>query len=359
MTNNTYNQKITVDELRAFAMQIMLAAGMKPPHAEITAEILVSTDTFGVFTHGTKQLRGLMRNFRDKALDLDAELELVDEGAGWAIIDGHRAIATVSSHLAMNKAIEKARVTGIGYAGVRNSGHFGAAGYYANMAMNSDMIGLAMTNVEPVMAVPGGKEMLMGTNPISYSVPTNNEKPVFMDIATSVVAASKIFAARALGQSIPHGWLVDKEGMSTTDPNHFPEEGAIMPMAAHKGYGIALLIDILTALICGGPFLKKVASWISEKPQPMNQCHAFIAINIGAMIPIDRFKDQMDHLVREIKNSEKAKGVERIYLPGEMEWERREKALKDGMILPDDVVDKLIGAANDYHVNHKNFFKQP
>lgn len=358
MTKSKYNQRVTVKELSEFTIEIMRAAGMKQSHAEITADVLVTTDTFGVFTHGTKQLRGLMTNFRDKAMDIDAEPECVDEGASWAMFDGHHAMPMVSSCLAMNKAIEKARTTGIGYAGVRNSGHFGAAGYYANMAMNADMIGLAMTNADSFMAVPGGNEKLMGTNPIAYSVPTNKEKPVFMDMATSVVAVSKVFAARALGQSIPSGWLIDKNGQSTTDPNNFPEEGAIMPMAAHKGYGIALLIEILTALVCGGPFLKNVPCWISADSGPLKQSHSFVAINIGAMIPINTFKDQMDQLVREIKNSEKAKGVERIYLPGETNWERQEKALRDGMELPENVVEKLIGVAQDHNLDPITLFKE-
>ncbi len=350
-----FNQ-VKPEKLQAFCIEAMRRAGMKEEDARITAEILVTTDTWGTLTHGTKQLRGLLKNFRDQRMDVNAAGEILEEGPGWAMYDAHISMPLVVSHQAMQTAMAKAKECGIGMAGVKNSGHFGAAGYYAWMAARNDMIGLSFSNVDPGVAVPGSRVPVLGTNPLAYAVPAGKEYPVFLDIATSVVAASKIYAAQALKKPIPENWLLDKDGIPTTNPAGYPYEGAMMFMAGHKGYGIALMVEILTGILCGGAFGSQVVSWVKKIPQPVNQSHSFIAINIAAMMPIEQFKDRMDQMIREIKAAPRAKGSDRIYLPGEMEWERREKALKQGMSLPEDVVANLKGVAEDYNINIEDYF---
>jgi ureidoglycolate dehydrogenase (NAD+) len=345
-------------DLENFCVEAMLKSGIRDDDARITADVLVTTDTYGVHTHGTKQLRTLLKNFRAGRLDSKAVPEVVAEGPSWAIVDGHYAMPMATSHMAMELAIEKARVTGIAYVGVRQSSHFGAAGYYANMAAEKDMIGLSMCNVDPCMTVPGARGKILGTNPIAYSVPAGREKPIFLDIATSTVAASKVFAARALGKKIPDNWLVDDEGVPTTDPSHYPESGALLPMAGYKGYGLALLVEILTGALTGAAMLHQVQSWVVDLPDPTNEGHAFVAINVGLLVPIQEFKDRIDWLIREIHEAPKAKGAERIYLPGEMEWERRAEALGRGMLLPDDVVASLTGLAEDVGMEIRSLFAQ-
>ena len=328
---------------------------MRPEDARVTADVLVTTDTWGVYTHGSKQLRPLLA-LRPNRMNITAAPEVIAEGPAWALVDGHYAMAMVSSCMAMEKAIEKARSSGIGYVGVRNSNHFGGAGYYATMALAHDMIGLAMTNTNPLMTVPGGRSAILGTNPFSYAVPAGREKPIFLDIATSVVAASKPISARALGREVPLGWLVDKEGIPTTDPSRYPEEGALLPMAGHKGFGLALMIEILSAALTGADCLSDVKLWLEDHPGPLNQGHAFIAINIAAFMPIPWFKDRVDRICREIRESPKSKGSERIYLPGEIEWDNRERALAEGMQLPEHVVDRLIGLSDDVGLALEPFF---
>jgi len=342
---------ISPRQLESYCVEAMAKAGMRKEDAIITAKVLVTTDTWGTYTHGSKQLRGLMKNFRDKRMDIGAVEEIVGEGPSWAMYDGHHSMPMVTSVHAMEKAISKAQETGFGFAGVRDSGHYGAAGYYANMAAEKGMIGVSMTNVDPGVSVPGSRVSVLGTNPIAYAVPTGEEKTVFLDIATSVVAASKLFAAQALGKSIPDNWLLDKDGIPTTDLTGYPEEGAIMPMSGHKGYGISLLIEILTGVLAGGAFGEQVTSWVMEMPEPVNQSHCFIAINVDQLMPIELFKQRMDHLIRFIKQTPKAKGSDRIYLPGEMEWDRRDKALEEGMVLPEDAVQSLEGLAKDYDLD--------
>jgi ureidoglycolate dehydrogenase (NAD+) len=343
--------KISIDELKSFCVQAMLKSGMSLEDAEITSDVLITTDTWGTFTHGTKQLRKLLKNFRDGRMNPKAVPELVKEGAGWALYDGHRAMPMISSVKAMQTAICKAKKAGIAYALVKNSGHYGAAGYYANMAAEEDLIGISVTNVDPCMAVPGSRAAVLGTNPIAYAVPAGKEKPILLDIATSIVAASKIFKAQDLGQSIPNNWLIDENGVPTTNPAGYPAKGAIMPMAGHKGYGIALLIEILTGVLSGGAFAKDVPCWVLESPEPVDQSHTFIAIDINTMMPIDQFKQRIDRLINMIHLLPKAVGADRIYLPGQMEWEHREKVLADNAInLPEDVILSLKGLAADYEV---------
>lgn len=349
------SEKVRVGTLERFCMRAMRKAGMSAEDAQITADVLVTTDTWGVHTHGTRQLRPLLKNFRDGKMDLHASAELLSEGPSWAIFDGHRSMPMVTSTVAMRTAMEKARETGIAYVGVRNTGHFGAAGYYANMAARENMIGISMCNVDPGVAVPGSKTPVLGTNPLAYAVPAGKEKTVFLDIATSVVAAGKVYAAQAAGKRVPEGWLLDAEGLPTTDPSGYPHVGALLPMAGHKGYGLALMIEILTGVLAGGAFGKGVVSWVTGG-EPVNQSLSFIALDVGMLIPVNEFGRRMDQLILEIQGAPKARGTERIYLPGEKEWENRERALKEGLSLPPDVLKSLQGLAEDYALDGAGLF---
>jgi len=340
------NTKIMPAELETFSITACEKAGLQEKDALTTTKVLVTTDTWGVFTHGTKQLRGLVKNLRDGRLKADAVPEIIRESLSSVLIDGHYAMPMVSSVKAMKVAIEKAKKTGIAIAGVYHSGHFGAAGYYANMAANQGMIGVSMCNVEPFMAIPGSRGRVLGTNPIAYAVPAGQYPTIMLDIATSAVAVSKIFAARARNEPIPLGWLLDAAGNSTTDPNNV-DEGALLPMAGHKGYGIAVFIEILSAVLTGSAMMSQVQSWALDLEEPSNQGHAFIVINPEMMMPLADFKTRVDEMIAEIKSAPLAPDREEIFLPGEMVWERRKKALVEGMLLPVDVIESLNGLAKD------------
>ncbi len=348
-------RRIRVRDLETICRDAMRKAGLSDQDAAITTDVLVTTDTWGVHTHGTKQLRALLKNFRDGKMDLAASAELVGQGTSWALYDGHRSMPMVTSKRAMGTAIEKARATGIAWVGVRNSGHFGAAGYYANMAAQEGMLGLSMCNVDPGVAVPGSRGPVLGTNPLAYAVPAGKEKPVFLDIATSVVAAGKVYAAQAAGKPIPEGWLIDKDGLPTTDPAGYPLVGALMPMAGHKGYGIALMIEVLTGVLCGGAVRDNIVSWVNG-PAPVNQSLAFLAIDVSMGMPREDFGGRMDALIRGIRGAPRAVNADRIYLPGEKEWDNRERALRDGILLPADVVASLDGLAQDFSLSTSRFF---
>jgi len=349
--------RVQSTSLRNFCINAMLKAGMSKANAATTADVLVTTDLMGTFTHGSKQLYLLLKNMKEGGLKAKATPEIASEGPAWAIIDGHFAMPMVTSTEAMKLAISKAKIAGIAYVGVKGSSHFGAAGFYANIAAKEGMIGIAMSNVDPCMTVPGGKAPMLGTNPLAYAIPTGTDKTVFLDIATSVAAVSKVYAAKSSGKPIPPGWLVDKDGLPTTDSAKYPEEGAILPMAGHKGYGIAVLVEVLSAVLTGALFTLDVLCWLRDFAKPVNEGHAFIVIDISKMMPIETFKARMDKMNRQLHDAPKAKGAERIYLPGEIEWNNYEKASKEGIDLPDYVEKSLRDLANDWQLNIDELLK--
>ncbi len=338
----------STEQLAQFCIKAMLDAGLNEEDARVSADVLVTTDSWGTFTHGTRQLRGLLKNIRVGRIYPRARMQVEAQGPGWARVDGCDAMPLATAFRSTALCIEKARASGIAYVGVRRSSHYGAAGYYAVQAAQQGMIGISMCNVDPGVTAPGSRSRVMGTNPIAYAAPTGDAPPVFLDIATSAVAASKLYAAQALLQPIPDTWLVDDDGLPTTDPTGYPLRGALQPMAGHKGYGLAVLVEILTAVLSGAGIMSEVKSWMLDSLEPANQGHAFIAIDIGAMMPPKLFAARMQQMTNEIRQAPLAVGAERIYLPGEKEWEHRQRALAEGIPLPSFVVTNLRGIAEDY-----------
>jgi ureidoglycolate dehydrogenase (NAD+) len=355
---NSENRRVPVSRLHEFCVKAMVSSGMKETDAHITAEVLVTTDTWGTFTHGTKHLGSYLRRVRAGGTDPVAVPQVIAEGPSWAMVDGHSAMAMVSAYTGMELAIVKAQQSGVGYVGVKHSTHFGAAGFYASMALQYDMLGLAMSNVDANMTVPGARGNVIGNNPLAYAVPAGTEFPIMLDMALSTVAAGKIYAAQDLGTSIPNTWLVDGDGLPTTDIGGYPRVGSLLPMAGHKGYGLALLVEVLAAVLTGAAMTSQVRLWGSEWDVPTDEGHAFIAIDVGAIMPLEVFQERIDWLVREIHSAPRAKGASRIYLPGEMEWEKRTVALEQGIDLPDDVRASLIKMAHEVGLDPGELFGQ-
>jgi ureidoglycolate dehydrogenase (NAD+) len=340
--------KVLVQDLHAFCIEALTKIGVGETDARTTAEVLVTTDTWGTFTHGTKALRAYIRRLRGGGLRKNGTPRVVDEGPAWAVIDGDSSLGMVSSVFAMNTAIAKAATAGIALVGLRNNCHYGAAGYYAAMAIEKNMIGFSMANDIPTVNAPGARGPVMGSNPFGFAAPAGREKPILLDMATSTVAGGKVFAAAALGKTIPAQWLLDANAQPTTEPALFSHAASLTPLGGYKGYGLAFLIEVLSAILTGASIRWQVLSWtFSDPSKPTGHGAAFIAINIAPFMPVEQFKERMDQTIREIRAAEKAGGAERIYLPGEMEWERREKALAEGIDLPADVVASLRDLAQD------------
>jgi LDH2 family malate/lactate/ureidoglycolate dehydrogenase len=252
----------------------------------------------------------------------------------------------VTSTFAMRQAMTKARLQGIGLCTVRNSCHFGAAGYYAWLAAREGFIGLSMANDIPTVAAPGSRRPVTGSNPFSYAVPAGRYPPLLLDMSIATVALGKVFAMHEKGEPIPANWIVDGNGQPTTDPSGLPRQGALLPAAGHKGYGLALLIETLAGLLSGAGFTSRVGSWLwDDGTKPTHHGAAFIAIDVNALMPSAQFLQRVETLIEEIHSAPRAVGVDRLYVPGEMEWERHDRALKQGIPLPDDVVASLRTAA--------------
>ena len=325
-------KKIGIESLHHFAVEAMCACGMTDQDAHTVADVLVSTDTFGVTTHGTKNLYGYAQKMQAGGLDAKAIPTVEAQGPAWAMLNGNRAMGMVTACRAMELAVDKAKSAGIAYVGVKNSCHFGAAGYYANIAAKANMIGIVASNADPIMAVPGGCGVSIGTNPFAYAAPTGDGKSIFLDIALSNVAALKVIMAKEKGQRLPDGCLIDQEGRPTNDPNTFPQASSLAPMGAHKGYGLAVMVEILSAVLTGANMLSQVHSWNLDMAQPNRVGHAFIAIDIGQMMPLKQFAARMTALAEELRSAKRAKGVEQIFLPGEMEWAKRQEARARGWL---------------------------
>jgi ureidoglycolate dehydrogenase (NAD+) len=335
-------KKIQIEDLKEFCKESLVTQGMSNENAAITAEVLVETDAYGTHSHGTVNLANYVKKAKAGGLDIKANPVLVKDGPAFAIMDGQNGMGMVPAYKAMTLACEKAQKTGIGIVTVRNSTHFGAAGYYANMAALRGLFGISMSNVDPNMTVPGARGMVIGNNPIAYAAPANDMPIVCLDIALSKVASLKVVNARKEGKSIPDSWIVDKDGLPTTDPSHYPDEGAVQPMAAHKGYGLAVMVEMLTGGLSGGSMsmVDNIVSWLFDIEEPNRVCHTFIAIDIEQFVGKEAFARRMDDMMHALHNAPKAKGSDKIYIPGEMEWNSHRKA-EAGLFLPENVVEAL------------------
>jgi LDH2 family malate/lactate/ureidoglycolate dehydrogenase len=337
---------VSYDALHHFTAKAFHRAGMSGNDAKIAADVLTLTDAWGTFTHGTKSVRGYLRRLKAGGLRPRGKPQIISEGPAWAIVDGDSSLGMVTSTFAMQTAIAKARTCGVVYVGVRNSCHYGAAGCYALQAAREGLIGLSMANDNPSVAAPGSRGAITGSNPISYAIPAGRYYPVMLDMSVATVAGGKVYAARTRGEHIPNTWLVGADGKPTTDPSSYPHIGALQPAAGHKGYGIALLIETLAGVLTGAAITSKVGSWLHDDgKKPTDHGAAFIAINVAAMMPVGEFTRRIESLVEEIHNAPRADGVDRIYVPGEMEWERYGRSMREGIALPSDVVASLQEAA--------------
>ncbi|MFO0876547.1 MAG: Ldh family oxidoreductase [Gemmataceae bacterium] len=333
---------ITMPILQHALTEMLVICGLRRPQAESTAIALVTTDAMGVFTHGTKLLAGYIKKLQGGGYVATAEPRVEREGPAWAIIDGQSALGQVGCMFAVRKAIEKARQVGVAYVGLRNTGHIGAAGYYAALAAREGMIAMVTGNDIPSVAAPGSRSAVLGSNPLAYAIPVPDADPILFDIATAAVAGGKVYAAIQRGDSIPSTWLIGPDGLPTTDGSLYPQQAALAPMAGHKGYGFGLWCELLSAILPGGNMTWQVGSWIfDESSRPSWHNASFIVMDVAAISPLDQFYQRLEQLIDEIHATPTAVGVERVLLPGEREWNNYHHALKHGIHLPVDVQDKL------------------
>lgn len=336
--------------LRAFAGACLERVGVPPGSAAIVADNLVEADLRGVESHGVARLAVYLERLAAGLVQSEAEGKVVRERAAMAIIDGENGLGAVVGTAAMELAMRKARQAGTAFVAVRNSNHFGTAAYYLIPPIRQQMIGFAITNGPGVMAVWGGRARAIGTNPVAFGFPARRERPIILDMATSVVARGKLVFANLKGERIPDGWAVDPEGQPTNDPAT-ALKGALLPVGGPKGSGLALAIEMLAGLLSGGAVLDEIGELYNNPHKPQGACHLFAALDIAAFEDVDRFLDRMDKLIADVRNLPRMPGVERIYLPGEPEWLAKEQRTLTGIPLPPALFAELQALAKKYKVD--------
>ena len=329
--------RVPATTMEEFDTEAFCKVGMLPGEASLVAQSLVHADLTGVFTHGSNFLPLYTNWIQVGSINPTATPEIVSDNGATAIISARNAMGQVAGVQAMDLAIEKAKQFGIGAVGVRESNHFGAAAYYTLRAIDHDAIGFCSTNGIQVMAPYGGVTPSLSNTPIAYAIPADKERPLMLDMAVSVVAAGKVALAKRKGESIPLDWALTAEGVPTDDPSIAT---LMAPVGGPKGYGLAVVLDALCGVLTGALFGQDVRrGGIPNTPQAMGQL--FMALDVGHMMPVNEFKQRMDVQIRQMRNSDKAKGVERVYLPGEIELERKENFLRDGIAFATEIVEDL------------------
>ena len=337
---------VSISELRQFVEGTLRSVDLGEEDARTIADALVTTDAMGVFTHGTKLLVGYLKKLQGGGYRARGEPYIEREGLAWGVVNGASALGQVGSVHAIRVAMEKARHTGIAYVGLCNTGHIGAAGYYAAMAAREGFIAMVTGNDRPSVAAPGSRGAVLGSNPIAYGIPVAGGDPILLDMATAAVAGGKVYAAHQRGEPIPSTWLIGPDGQPTTDGSLYPAQASLAPMAGHKGYGFGLWCEFLSAVLPGGNMTWQVGSWMFDPPDvPSWHNAAFVVIDVGAISPREQFDQRLRLLIEELHSAPTAEGVEHVLLPGEREWINYKRAEKDGIQLPADVIEKLRLAA--------------
>ena len=320
--------------LERFMFDALVGAGLPSDDARIVSEVLIESDRRGIDSHGIGRLKPIyIDRIRDGILNTTTTVEIVRERKTTAVIDGHNGMGHVVAKRAMQMAIDKAREHGMGMVAVRNSTHYGIAGYYATMASQADMIGMTGTNARPSIAPTFGVENMLGTNPITLGLPTDEPFPFVLDCATSITQRGKIEVYERNGKAMPPGWVIDEKGETTTDAARALVDltkgcAALTPLGGigedgggYKGYGYATFVEILSAALQDGAYLKMLNGFDDQGrkiPYPLG--HWFIAINIDEFIEPDRFKAISGDILRQLRASRKAPGQDHIFTPGEKEY---------------------------------------
>lgn len=357
---------VNADALKSFCTEVFQKMGVSEEDSGITADNLVLADLRGVHSHGVARLKRYVDGLKNGVMVAQPDEKVVKETKTTAVIEAGSGLGQPVSKRAMQKAIDKAKDMGIAFVTVRNSNHYGIAGYYSMMALDQDMIGISMTNTAVLVVPTFGKDALLGTNPISVAIPTAEEMPYVLDMATSVVPRGKLEVYDRIEKPLPLGWATDTKGIPSTDAGRILENfvnragGGLLPLggagedlSGHKGYGMMLLVEILTGVLSGAAFADMVYPKDDDgNPLPANLGHFFGAMRIDYLRDPDEFKADMDTLIRKLKNSSKAEGQSRIYIHGEKEFEKADKYRKEGIPLHPKVTKVMRQIADELDVKY-------
>ena len=343
--------RVDADRLTDFAAAVYAGAGMPEADARLVADTLVQADLWGHQSHGVLRLGWYLDRVRNKVMNPVTQPEFAVDAGAVALIDGHDGVGHVLTVLATREAVKRAKAHGIGVVGVRNSNHFGTCMYYTLMGAREGCVMLLTSNGGPAMAPWGGRKKIIGTNPWSVAAPAGRRAPFVVDMANTGVARGKIYLARNKRLPIPLGWAINSAGEPTTDPQE-AIDGIILPMAEHKGYAIAAMVDMLSGVLTGSGFLSAVHS--PYKTAEKSNCgHLMIAMNIAAFQPLAEFNERMERFIAEIKSVPLAKGYDEVFYPGEIEAGNDARNRKEGLLFPDDTLADLRRIAKETKLESK------
>ncbi|MFQ6044701.1 MAG: Ldh family oxidoreductase [Candidatus Poribacteria bacterium] len=341
MSNRKAHIYISADELRDIATEILKKEGVPEGDAFITADCLVKANLRGIDTHGVIRLKVYVDRLRAGGNNPTPDIRVIHEGATTAVMDGDNGLGPPGGVRAMEKAIEKAQSCGVGIVTMRNSNHYGAAAFYAMMALEHNMIGISMTNVLAGMPPTGGRQARIGNNPFALAFPAGEELPIVFDAATSLSSWGKVFLAAQTGALLAEGCFLDKDGNPTVNPEDVISGGLLLPIAGYKGYGMALCVGILTGLLADGSFDIDVPHPYKYLDAPGANSFFMSAIQIEQFVPIEQFKKRIDEIVRVIRDTPLAPNAERIYLPGEKEHIAERERMAKGIPLNRETIEEL------------------
>jgi L-2-hydroxycarboxylate dehydrogenase (NAD+) len=342
MENKTY--LIPVETLQSFIRDVFLASGLDKNDAEICADVLITSDLRGIESHGIGRLKMYYDRLKSGQIIKNTQFELIRESPTTAVVDAHHSIGMVIGSRSMQLAIDKARKFGMGSVAVRNSTHFGIDGYYALMAIKNDMIGMSFTNARPSIAPTFGVQPMLGTNPIAFGAPSDEDCPFIFDGATSIIQRGKVEIASREEKPLQEGYVINQKGESVTDPDYIlqaltKDQAALLPLGGageqyggYKGYDLATMVEILSASLQGGSFLHGLSGVDSNgKPTYHRLGHFFMAIKIENFIDLSEFKKITGGIIRDLRNSTKEPGAARIYTAGEKEFDNEKIIRKQGV----------------------------
>lgn len=348
----TSEQLFTYEQLYNFTTGVFRKMGCTEVHVDTAAKVLISADVRGIDSHGVARLSGYVRLWEAGRINARPNITIVHETPSTAVVDGDSGLGLVVAPYAMQVAIKKAAVAGTGWVSVRNSNHFGIAGYHAMMALDHDMIGMAMTNASALVAPTFSVERMLGTNPIAVAIPAKEQPPFVADFATTTAANGKLEILQRKNADTPLGWVQDAGGNPSTDANALKKNGALLPLGSdrehgsHKGYALGSIVDIFSAVLSGASYGPWAPPFPAYVPMPENMPgaglgHFFGAMRVDAFRPADEFKQHMDNWIGRFRKAKPAEGYEKVLIPGDPEREMEATRMKEGIPIINSVVDDL------------------
>ena len=332
---------IQAQVLQTFLSQLLEKVGLEREDAIFLAQVVVQTNLWGIDSHGIIRVPSYIKRLRSRVINPKPKIIRIKGSKGLEVLDGDNGHGFIVGRESMKRAIELAKTYNVGIVGAINSNHFGAARIYARMAADQGMIGITMSNMAPLMAAPGGSKPIVGNNPIALAIPTFDSFPVVLDIALSTITVGKLLLARNRGEKIPLDWATDSEGRPTDDPVK-ALSGFLLPVGGHKGFGLALVVDILCGVITSGSFLNQLKSMVKYPDSPSLTCHLMIAIDPLSIINQEDMKMRMASFCETVKSSPMWDQSKEMLLPGEIEYRTFFERKSKGIPLPKNLYDELV-----------------